>query len=100
MYRAIPAASKILAKKWQQEQDARHLENLKNIKGTVNNGAPVKLDHLKKKSKKTQIMEGKSIKTCSQKNVRWLKAQLQKSEFEKCVSTTGVGFVYRIHSHN
>lgn len=58
MYRAIPAANKILAKKWQQENDARHIENLKNIKGTVNCGAPVKLDHLKKKSKKTQIMEG------------------------------------------
>jgi len=59
MYRAIPQANKILAKKWQQEHDARHIENLRTIKGTVKCGAPVRLDHLKKKSKKTQMMEGK-----------------------------------------
>lgn len=53
MYRAIPSASKILAKKWQQAEDQRHYENLKNIRGTLDTKAPVRLDHLKKKSKKT-----------------------------------------------
>ena len=53
MYRAIPQANKILSSKWQKDQHDMHVENLRNIKGTVNCGAPVKLDHLKKKSKKT-----------------------------------------------
>jgi len=59
MYRAIPAANKILASKWQKEQHETHMFNLRNIKGTVDCHGPVKLDHLKRKSKKTQILEGK-----------------------------------------
>lgn len=53
MYRAIPTANKILSKKWQQAEDQRHYDNLKNIKGTLDTKAPVRLEHLKKKSKKT-----------------------------------------------
>jgi len=59
MYRAIPKVNKILAKKWQKELDEQHLNNLRNIKPSVDNRGPVRLDHLKKKSKKTQILEGK-----------------------------------------
>jgi len=59
MYRAIPQANKILSNKWQKEQHASHVENLKNIKSTVNCYAPTRVDHLHKKSKKTQIVEGK-----------------------------------------
>ena len=40
-----------------------HLENLRKIKGTVDMREPQQFKHLKKKMKKTQMMEGKSQHT-------------------------------------
>ena len=61
MYRAIPVGNKILARKWQKENDARLQGNIMNIKASIDHKQPSKVDHLKKKSKKTQMAEGKYL---------------------------------------
>ena len=60
MYRAIPVGNKILAAKWREHNDARLKDNIQNIKASIDHKQPSKVDHLKKKSKKTQMQEGKS----------------------------------------
>lgn len=62
MYRAIPSASKILTNKWQSNEHDIHMQNLRKIKGTVDMKEPPKFKHLKKKMKKTQMLEGKLSK--------------------------------------
>lgn len=59
MYRAIPTSNKTLQAKWQDKDLRMHQDNLRRIKGTVDMGAPQQFKHLKKKMKKTQMMEGK-----------------------------------------
>ena len=63
MYRAIPVGNKILASKWQKENHARLQGNIQNIKASIDVKGPSKVDHLKKKSKKTQMQEGKYLMT-------------------------------------
>ena len=60
MYRAIPTANKLLSNKWTNQQHDIHLKNLSKVKGSVDMREPPKFGHLKKKMKKTQMMEGKS----------------------------------------
>lgn len=60
MYRAIPSANKILSNKWQKNEHQIHMQNLQKIKGTVDMKEPPQFKHLKKKMKKTQMLEGKS----------------------------------------
>lgn len=62
MYRAIPTSNKTLQQKWQMKDQQMHLDNLRRIKGTVDMREPQQFKHLKKKMKKTQMMEGKSNK--------------------------------------
>ena len=59
MYRAIPTSNKTLMSKWQMKDHQMHLDNLRRIKGTVDMKEPQQFKHLKKKMKKTQMMEGK-----------------------------------------
>jgi len=58
MYRAQPNASKLLSKKWRDQEQAIHMEKLRNIKSTVKVAAPTQFRHLKTKPKKTQMLEG------------------------------------------
>lgn len=53
MYRSQPKASKLLSKKWRDQEHAIHMEKLRNIKPTVNLSAPAQFRHLKTKPKKT-----------------------------------------------
>lgn len=57
MYRAIPSANKILSNKWQKNEHQIHMQNLQRIKGTVDMKEPPQFKHLKKKMKKTQMLE-------------------------------------------
>ncbi len=61
MYRAIPTANKLLTSKWQNHQHEIHMKNLSKVKGSVDMREPPKFGHLKKKMKKTQMMEGKFV---------------------------------------
>lgn len=58
MYRAIPCSSKLLSKKWSDKERAIHKNKLKEIKPTVQINEPTNFRHLKKKMKKTQMLEG------------------------------------------
>lgn len=61
MFRAQPAASKLLSKKWQERDFLIHKERLNSVKPTLNSKvAPQEHVHLKTKPKKTQMLEGKS----------------------------------------
>ena len=63
MYRAIPVGNKILASKWMKKDHARLQDNIQNIKASIDVKGPSRVDHLKKKSKKTQMQEGKCLMT-------------------------------------
>jgi ribosomal protein S4 len=60
MYRAIPTSNKLLQKKWADKEREIHLAKLKEIRPTVEIREPSQFRHLKKKLKKTQMLEGKS----------------------------------------
>jgi hypothetical protein len=57
MHRAIPVSSKILSKRWEENNQRIHAEKLKNIQGRVNTGSPAKFSHLRFKAKRDQILE-------------------------------------------
>lgn len=59
MHRAIPQGSKLLSKKWAQQEQEIHKKKLRDIRPTVEIREPPKFKHLKKKLKKTQMLEGK-----------------------------------------
>jgi hypothetical protein len=59
MYRAIPTSNKLLQKKWADKEKEIHKNKLKQMKATVNVDTPTEFRHLKKKLKKTQMLEGK-----------------------------------------
>lgn len=59
MYRAIPTSNKLLQKKWADKEREIHLAKLKDIRPTVEIREPSQYRHLKKKLKKTQMLEGK-----------------------------------------
>ena len=61
MYRAIPVGNKLLSKKWADKEREIHMNKLREMKATVQIGEPTKFKHLKKKLKKTQMLEGKSF---------------------------------------
>lgn len=61
MYRAIPASNKLLQKKWMDKEREIHINKLKDMKAQVEIREPTQFRHLKKKSKKTQMLEGKRI---------------------------------------
>jgi ribosomal protein S4 len=61
MYRAIPTNNKLLQKKWAQKEREIHLNKLKEIKPQVEIREPTTFKHLKKKLKKTQMLEGKVL---------------------------------------
>ena len=63
MYRAIPTSNKLLQKKWADKEREIHLAKLKEIKPTVEIREPSQFRHLKKKLKKTQMLEGKCQQT-------------------------------------
>ena len=60
MYRAIPVGNKLLSKKWADKEKEIHKNKLREIKATVEIREPAKFRHLKKKLKKTQMLEGKN----------------------------------------
>ncbi|CDW81952.1 UNKNOWN [Stylonychia lemnae] len=57
MYRAIPTSNKLLQKKWADKEREIHLSKLREIKPTVEIREPSQYKHLKKKLKKTQMLE-------------------------------------------
>lgn len=59
MHRAIPVGNKLLSKKWSEKEREIHKSKLREIKATVEIREPAKFKHLKKKLKKTQMLEGK-----------------------------------------
>lgn len=61
MYRAIPTSNKLLQKRWADKEREIHINKLRDIKPTVEIREPSQYKHLKKKLKKTQMLEGKSI---------------------------------------
>lgn len=63
MYRAIPCGNKLLSKKWSDKEREIHMNKLKGIKPTVEIREPAQFRHLKKKLKKTQMLEGKNKRT-------------------------------------
>ena len=40
MYRAIPSASKILSKRWNEKQQQMHIHNLRNAKPSIDRNPP------------------------------------------------------------
>lgn len=61
MYRAIPTSNKLLQKRWADKEREIHINKLRDIKPTVEIREPSQYKHLKKKLKKTQMLEGKNI---------------------------------------
>ena len=59
MYRAIPTSNKLLQRRWADKERDIHLTKLKEIRATVEIREPSQHRHLKKKLKKTQMLEGK-----------------------------------------
>eukprot|EP01086_Lenisia_limosa_P001138 TRINITY_DN12066_c0_g1_i1.p1 TRINITY_DN12066_c0_g1~~TRINITY_DN12066_c0_g1_i1.p1 ORF type:complete len:207 (-),score=45.98 TRINITY_DN12066_c0_g1_i1:30-650(-) len=57
MHRAIPSASKILSKKWEQDRYEAHRKKLRDIRPMVDNKAPKRQTHLESKLKKLQLEE-------------------------------------------
>ena len=58
MYRAIPCSNKLLSRKWADKEQEIHRRKLQEIRATVEIREPTKFKHLKKKLKKTQMLEG------------------------------------------
>jgi len=58
MHRAIPVGSKLLNRKWEEKEREIHIRKLKEIKAQVAIREPTKFKHLKKKLKRTQMLEG------------------------------------------
>jgi len=60
MYRAIPEGNKLLSRRWREKEREIHERKLHSIKHTVDSREPTQFTHILKKSKKTQMLEGKS----------------------------------------
>ena len=63
MYRALPVGNKLLSRKWNDKEKEIHMRKLREMKATLDIKEPNKFRHLKKKLKKTQMLEGKLSKT-------------------------------------
>ena len=61
MYRAIPVGSKLLQRKWDQQNRDIHIGKLREAKPSVDVREPAQFKHIKKKLKKNQLLEGKHI---------------------------------------
>jgi hypothetical protein len=59
MYRAIPVGSKLLQRKWDQQNRDIHISKLREAKPSVDVREPAQFKHIKKKLKKNQLLEGK-----------------------------------------
>ena len=57
MYRQKPVSNKLLSKKWANKEQEIHKSKLREIKATVEIKEPMQFRHLKKKLKKTQMLE-------------------------------------------
>lgn len=58
MYRAIPVGSKLLQRKWDQQNRDIHIGKLREAKPSVDVREPAQFKHIKKKLKKNQLLEG------------------------------------------
>jgi hypothetical protein len=59
MHRAQPQASKLLNKKWHDQQQESHQARLRSMKPTYKINQPLHHKHLVSKPKKNQMLEGK-----------------------------------------
>ena len=57
MHRPAPVSNKILARKWAENNNRIHANNLEKMQPRVNSGSPVKFSHLQYKAKREQINE-------------------------------------------
>ena len=57
MYRPLPISSKLLNKKWEENNKRIHQEKLKNMQPRVKSNKPAEFFHLKVKSKRDQMLE-------------------------------------------
>lgn len=72
MYRAIPVGSKLLQRKWDQQNRDIHIGKLREAKPSVDVREPAQFKHIKKKLKKNQLLEGRSILVISVSQYRTL----------------------------
>ena len=72
MYRAIPVGSKLLQRKWDQQNRDIHIGKLREAKPSVDVREPAQFKHIKKKLKKNQLLEGKSTLVISVSQYRTL----------------------------
>ena len=59
MYRAVPVGNKLLSQVWQDYDQQIHVRKLREMRPTINTtNSNLAFSHLKKKSKKEQMLEG------------------------------------------
>lgn len=61
MYRAIPVGNKLLHRKWADKEREIHERKLREMRPAIDVREPSKFKHLRKKLKKTQMLEGKQL---------------------------------------